>query len=63
MEKARKKLRICLIFVVSLAVLTGFIYYFNEARTKEKISEGTLVMNDSVGMVKSHTKNDFTREA
>lgn len=43
MEEARRKLRICLIFVVSLAVLFGCIYYFHDIKGKEKISEGTLV--------------------
>ncbi len=43
MEEARRKLRICLIFVVSLAVLVGCIYYFNDVKNQEKISEGTLV--------------------
>lgn len=62
MEKARKKLRICLIFVVSLAVLTGCIYYFNEAKSKEKISEGTLVMNDGAGTVQSLAGIDCGRE-
>ena len=44
MEEARKKLRICLIFVVMLAVLIGCIYYFGEKNKEKDVSEGTLVM-------------------
>lgn len=46
MEEARKKLRVCLFFVVLLAVLIGCIYYFNDVKKQERVSEGTLVMND-----------------
>ncbi|MEZ3435244.1 MAG: hypothetical protein K1W34_11585 [Lachnospiraceae bacterium] len=48
MEEARRKLRICLIFVVALAVLVGCIYYFGDMKNKEHISEGTLVMADEL---------------
>ena len=43
MEEARKKLRLCLICVVAVAVIVGAIYYFTDVRSKENISEGTLV--------------------
>lgn len=43
MEEARRKLRICLIFVVALAVIVGCVYYFGDIKNKESISEGTLV--------------------
>lgn len=44
MEEARKKLRICLIFVVAAAVLVGCIYYFGDGKSEHDINEGTLVM-------------------
>lgn len=44
MDEARKKLRVCLIFVVLLAVIIGCMYYFGEKSKKDNISEGTLVM-------------------
>lgn len=47
MEEARKKLRICLIFVVALAVMAGCIYYFNDVKKKENINGGTLVMSQT----------------
>ena len=47
MEEARRKLRICLIFVVALAVLVGCIYYLRYKKG-ESISEGTLVMADDL---------------
>lgn len=44
MEKARRKLRICLIFVVVVAAAAG-LYYYYYAGEDIKISEGTLVMH------------------
>ena len=44
MEEARKKLRVCLIFIVALAVLVGCIYYFGEKNKEKDVNEGTLVM-------------------
>ena len=44
MEEARRKLRVCLFFVVALAVIVGCIYYFGGAGGQEYMSEGTLVM-------------------
>lgn len=43
MEKGRKKLRICLFFVVMAAVVIGLIYYASTVRVKDQFSEGTLV--------------------
>ena len=48
MEEARRKLRICLIFVVALAVLAGCIYYFGDMEGKANVNEGTLVMSQEV---------------
>nr|WP_296267192.1 hypothetical protein [uncultured Merdimonas sp.] len=46
MDKARKKIRVCLICVVSAAVIMGFIYFFLSAGDSGSISEGTLVYQD-----------------
>lgn len=43
MEDARRKIRICLVIVVTAAVIIGLIYYFNDVRGKSPMSEGTLV--------------------
>ena len=48
MEEARKRLRVCLIFIVALAVVVGCIYYFGDAGKTEDISEGTLVKNEVI---------------
>ncbi len=44
MDEARKKLRMCLIFIVLFAVIVGCIYYFGEKSRKNNVSEGTLVI-------------------
>lgn len=43
MEEARKKLRICLFFVVMAAVVIGLIYYASTLRAEDKFTDGTLV--------------------
>ncbi len=43
MEKARRRLRICLITVVLLAVAVGCAYYFGDFGRKQDVTEGTLV--------------------
>lgn len=43
MEEARKKLRICLMLVVTAAVIIGAVYYFNDVRNNRDMSGGTLV--------------------
>lgn len=43
MEEARKKLRICLFFVVTAAVVIGVIYYVSTLRVEEQFNDGTLV--------------------
>ncbi len=47
MEEARKRLRICLICIVAVAVIMGGIYYFREAGQEKDPSEGTLVMAET----------------
>ena len=43
MERAKRKVRVCLIFVVMLAVVLGIIYYYNEMRSEDLEAERTLV--------------------
>lgn len=43
MEKARKKIRACLICVAALAVLFGAVWYFQEMKENTSVTEGTLV--------------------
>lgn len=48
MEKARKKLRFCLCFVVLLAIVVGILYYYGQMQEQATITEGTLI--SSLGM-------------
>lgn len=43
MEEARKKLRLCLLLVVTAAVIIGAVYYFNDVKNSGDMSGGTLV--------------------
>lgn len=43
MEEGRKKIRMCLIFVVTAAVIIGFIYYFHDVKGNHGVNEGTLI--------------------
>ena len=44
LEEGRKKIRMCLIFVITAAVIIGFIYYFHDVKGSADISEGTFVL-------------------
>lgn len=46
MEDARKKLRVCLILVVAVAIIFGVIYYWGDVKGQGSVSEGTLVINE-----------------
>ena len=48
MEKARKRIRFCLCFVVLTAVVVGILYYYGQLQEQATISEGTLI--SSLGM-------------
>lgn len=50
MEKARKKVRFCLLFVVLTAIVVGILYYFGQMQEQTQISEGTLVSNLGIGI-------------
>lgn len=43
MERAKMKVRICLIFVVMLAVILGIVYYYKELSDDKLEGEGTLI--------------------
>jgi hypothetical protein len=43
MEKAKKRVRICLLCVVMLAVIMGILYYYHELNEEGARAEGTLV--------------------
>lgn len=43
MDNARRKIRICLVCVVMIAVIVGLIYYFNDVKSNTDMNEGTLV--------------------
>ena len=51
MDEARKKLRICLLCVVSAAIIMGVLYCILAAGDGSSVSEGTLVYHEcSEGM-------------
>lgn len=43
MEESRKKLRVCLFFIVLFAILVGCIYYFSDVKNIGEIEDGVLV--------------------
>lgn len=42
-EETRKKIRACLICVVTAAVIIGMVYYFHDVKGGTQVSEGTLI--------------------
>lgn len=43
MEKAKRRVRVCLICVVLLAIVVGIFYYYNQMGDEALQDEGTLV--------------------
>ena len=43
MEKAKRRVRICLLCVVLTAGIMGILYYYNEIKQESLNGEGTLV--------------------
>ncbi len=43
MDKARRKLRVCLVVVVTAAVVMGLVYYFHDVKNGAGVSGGTLI--------------------
>ena len=56
MKKARKRLRICLIAVVLLAVVVGCAYYFGDFGKEQNVTEGTLVRRSEYMQDKNSNK-------
>lgn len=48
MEEARKKLRVCLICIVLLAIVVGLIYYAGVVGKETEVSDGTLVRTEHI---------------
>lgn len=48
MDDARRKLRICLLCIVTAAVIIGGIYYFGSRKETDDVREGTLVRQERV---------------
>lgn len=46
MEKAKRRVRICLLCVVIVAVVMGILYYYHDMNKDGVQAEGTLVMAD-----------------
>lgn len=55
MEQAKKRIRICLICVVSAAILIGIFYYIMTQRKNVSEDNGTLV---SIQMVEGGTNGE-----
>lgn len=50
MEKSRKKIRICLLCVVLVAVVVGILYYYYDSQGNVPMSKGTLISNVKTGL-------------
>lgn len=48
MEKGRRKVHFCMVFVISMAILFGCLYYFGQEKEDTNLSGGTLI--SSLGM-------------
>ena len=48
MEKAKRKVRYCLVIVTMIAIVVGIIYYYNNMRKDSLEGEGTLVRAMSI---------------
>lgn len=57
MDEARKKLRVCLLCVVAVAVILGLIYYFRDVRSVENVTDGTLVRRSEIWTEPVNTEN------
>ncbi len=53
MEKAKKRVRICLLCVVMIAVIMGILYYYHGLNEERIQAEGTLVSASYKGLKKS----------
>ena len=46
MTEAKRRLRVCLVCIVLLAIVIGMFYYYHGAMADRTISDGTLVINE-----------------
>ena len=53
MEKAKKRVRICLLCIVMLAVIMGILYYYHGLNEEQIQAEGTLVSASYKGWKKT----------
>lgn len=52
MEKAKKRIFICLLCVVIIAVIVGILYYYHGLGENQMQAEGTLVSASYMGWMK-----------
>lgn len=43
MEKGRRRVNFCVVFVVVMAILFGYLYYAGKDQEERTINEGTLI--------------------
>lgn len=48
MDKAKKRIRTCMVCVVLTAVVVGILYYYHETQDKSMSGEGTLIAATNV---------------
>lgn len=48
MDRAKRKIRACLLFVVVLAVVLGFVWYVQDRKEQTELTEGTLVKMEEI---------------
>lgn len=49
MEKAKRRVRICLLCVIVLAIVVGILYFYHDLGEPEIQAEGTLVSGMKTG--------------
>ena len=49
MDKARKRIRVCLVCIVLTAVVIGLFYYYHDLQGSGTVNEGTLISNIEMG--------------
>ena len=57
MDNARKKIWICLLCAVAVAIVVGLCYYVTDVRETELSGEGTLVRSEMGSTWQQQTEN------
>lgn len=52
MEKGRKTVHFCLLFVVLVAIVVGMFYYYGQLQGQTSVNEGTLISKVESGLGK-----------